>query len=119
MLVLSLLLPPVTRIRPSDSAEMPGQNMSWPVSVMVRWVTTPVAGSYVAVTVRPPGLPLYLSTAYDDQVRILPLGSMAAATGTSGKPTGGLHVPRCGATDPLGPSTSISAALVHGPRLPA
>src|ERR1044072_8470050 len=104
MLVFALLLPPVTITRPSGSTEMPGQNMSWPVSVIVRCVTTPVAGSYVAVTVRPPGLLVNLSTAYDDQVTILPFGSIAAATGTSGKPTGGLHVPRCGATDPLGPS---------------
>src|SRR3712207_183188 len=118
MLVFALSLPPVTTIRPSGSTEMPGQNMSCPVSVTVRWVTTPVAGSYVAVTVRPRP-PLNASGAYADQVRILPLGSCAAATGTSGKPTGALHVPRDGTTEPLGPSRLISAALLHGPRLPA
>src|ERR687884_189587 len=53
MLVFWLALPPVTITRPSGSAEMPGQNMSCPVSVTVRWVTTPVFGSYVAVTVWP------------------------------------------------------------------
>ena len=47
------------------------------------------------------------------------MGSCAAATGTSGKPTGALHEPRCGTTEPLGPSRLISAALLHGPRVPA
>src|SRR3954470_6676788 len=119
MLVRLLLVPPVTRIRPSGSAEMPGQNMSWAVSVTVRWVTTPVAGSYVAVTVRPPGPLVNRSGAYADQVRILPFGSCAAATGTSGKPTGAPQVPRFASTEPVAPSMVTSAALLHGPRRPA
>ena len=43
----------MTKLRPSARAEMPGQNMSWPVSVTMRCVTVLVAGSYVAVTVLP------------------------------------------------------------------
>src|SRR5436190_22460721 len=84
---------------------------------MVAWVTTPVAGSNRAVTVWP--VPPNESGLYEDQVSSLPLGMTAAAAGTSGKPTGALHSP-CGAVAPdRWPSTEISAALDHGPRLPA
>jgi hypothetical protein len=45
MLVLLLLLPPLTRIRPSGSMLVPGQNMSWPVMLTSSSVASPVAGS--------------------------------------------------------------------------
>jgi hypothetical protein len=52
-----------------------------------------------------------------DQVSTRPLGSMAAAAGTSGKVIGALHRPMTGPV--CGPRTLISAALVHWPRAPA
>src|SRR5215207_7556555 len=78
----------------------------------------PVARSQVAVWVRPL-LPPKLSVAYADQVTILLLGSSAAATGTSGKLIVPLHRPALGGGVDAVPSRLISAALVHGPRLPA
>jgi hypothetical protein len=44
-------LPPVTRMSPVASIEMPGQNMSWLVFVTVIALTVSVAGSNVAVSV--------------------------------------------------------------------
>lgn len=43
----------MTKMRPSPSVEMPGQNMSWRVFVIVRCVTLPSAGSKIAVPVLP------------------------------------------------------------------
>src|SRR5512133_2722834 len=111
MLVLALSSPPVTSTRPSARTEIPGQNMSWPVSETVRWVTTRVTGSRVAVTVFP--VPPKLSDRYDDHVRIFPSGSNAAATGTNGKPIGAPHAPFDGSTAPAGRSRLTSAALVQ------
>jgi len=51
MLVSAALAPPLTRIRPSASVVMPGQNMSWPVLDTSRSVEVDVAGSKVAVWV--------------------------------------------------------------------
>src|SRR6478752_1986891 len=121
MLVLPAVVPPVMTMRPSGSMEVPGQNMSWPVSVTVRADTTPVVGLNVAVWVRPIPfqLPLQSYGRYADHVRMLPLGSCAAAPGTSGKLMVLPHTPRLASGAACGASRLISAAFVHGPRLPA
>jgi len=49
MLVLPLDRPPFTRMRPSGRLLVPGQNMSWPVSLTRRSVIVPVAVSYNTV----------------------------------------------------------------------
>nr|WP_233441901.1 hypothetical protein [Lentzea atacamensis] len=45
------MLPPVTRMRPSASIDVPGQNMSWPVFATRRPLTCPVVRSMIAVCV--------------------------------------------------------------------
>src|SRR4051794_6243888 len=141
MLVLSLSLPPFTRSLPSGSMAVPGQNMSCPVLLTVAWLTAPLARSSVAVCVKP-WLPPKLSGWYADHVRTLPVDSIAAATGTIGKPVGASQRPTpvdggvvvggavvgvvgptvvegCVTVPPAYPTRLISAALDHGPRLPA
>ena len=58
MLVLGLLLPPLTRIRPSGRFAVPGQNMSSPVSVTRIELELPLAGSNTDVNVCPLPLPM-------------------------------------------------------------
>lgn len=52
-LVRSALEPPVIMRSPLGSIAMPGQNMSWLVTVMAPSVVSPVAGSKMACMVRP------------------------------------------------------------------
>src|SRR5882724_1256616 len=117
MLVFPASPPPFTSTRPSTSMAVPGQNMSCPVSVTLRWLTAFVAGSYVAVSVAP--LPPVVYGSDEDQVSSRPVGSSAAATGISGKLTGALHRPMLAGGAAAAPSRLISAALLHWPRRPA
>ena len=57
---MSALEPPDTNTVPSDRTARPGQNMSCPVSVTVRWLTAPVTVSMVAVWVKPLAPPYVL-----------------------------------------------------------
>ena len=92
-LVLELLSPPVTMVRPLTSIAIPTQNISWAVFDMTACVIFCVDGVNSAVTVLPLSPP-YESGEYDDHPTIFPeLGSMEADTGTSGKLMVGPHKP--------------------------
>ena len=64
MLVLGLLLPPLTRMRPSGRFAVPGQNMSSPVLVTTIELELPLAGSYTDVNVWPLAVPMSPSYVY-------------------------------------------------------
>src|SRR3954447_7926005 len=88
MLVLGLLLPPLTRIRPSGRFAVPGQNMSSPVLVTKIELELPLAGSNTEVYVWP--LPLPMSPwnvywSYADHITSFPLGRLATAMGSTAR----------------------------------
>src|SRR5215813_5345663 len=104
--------------RPSARSASPTQNIWWWVLTLMGSVTWPVLRSSMAtlVTVSRTLLKDMVSSA--ENVSSLLLASMTALTGTRGKPVGALHLPPAAAVG-AGPWTLISAADVHGPRLPA
>src|SRR6478672_10646303 len=92
MLVCRLLLPPVTTTSPLGKIATPGQNMSWPVLLTVRWLTCPVVRSQMAVCVMLWPRAEFMVVLEDHTRSLLP-GKSAAATGTSGNPIVGPHSP--------------------------
>ena len=90
--VFELLLPPLIRIFPSGSSEVPGQNMSCPVLATRAWVTLPVVRFRMDVSVLPLVPPRAMGE-FEDQVSSRLPGNRAAATGTSGKLIVGPHDP--------------------------
>src|SRR5690348_3254786 len=89
MLVLGLLLPPLTRMRPSNRLAVPGQNMSSPVFVTRTWVDVLFAGSKTPVYVWPvpdPMSPSYENWELADHISTLPFGRLAAAMGLTDTP---------------------------------
>src|SRR5215469_979134 len=104
--------------RPSARSASPSQNIWWWVSMLIGSVTLPVLRSRMATLVMVSGVRLKAVSARAEKVSSLLFGSMTALTGTMGKPIGALHWPPA-AADGAVPWILISAADVHGPRLPA
>src|SRR5215469_8240070 len=81
-------------------------------------VTLPVLRSSMATLVMVSGVVLKAMPSKAENVSSLLFGSMTALTGTMGKPIGAVHAPPTAAVG-AAPWMLISAADVHGPRLPA
>src|SRR5256885_11734713 len=85
--VVWLLLPPAIRMSPFGRYEIPGQNMSACTPASIIGLTTPVVGSKNEIHVLLGSVPMsppWLSAQTDDHIRIEPVGSITAATGTTG-----------------------------------
>src|SRR5215468_8081364 len=118
MVVALSLLPPLMSTRPSARSASPTQNIWWWVLTLMGSVTLPVLRSRMATLVTASRVLLEDMVSSAENVSSLLFGSRAALMGTRGKPVGALHLPPAAAVG-AGPWTLISAADVHGPRLPA
>src|SRR4029077_12463951 len=105
------LMPPVTSTSPLGRIDTPGQNMLCAVLLIVAAVTAPVVRSRIAVCVYGDVSELkFRSSSADHTTSLLP-GMRAAATGTSGKPIVGPHLPTTdGPCDALAPAPLVGAA---------
>src|SRR5215471_4612276 len=117
MVVARSLLPPLISTRPSARSASPSQNIWWCVLMFMGSVTLPVLRSRIATLVMVSAVLLKAMLSRAENVSSLLFGSITALTGTMGKPIGAPHAPPVPAVG-AGPWMLISAADVHGPRLP-